>query len=344
MPADCIASSTWPWNCFDSGTSGRRMPSWMRPMRATAHLTGIGLRLEEHRLVQRLQLRIELARQLAVAGERGVDDGAHLPRRDVGGHRNDALEARQHALARQVVVAAEQRHAAADACEVLAIALERGRFLDADDVRNRRAVARRSPASCRSRSGSGTLYSTIGIATRSAIGLVVLVQAFLRRLVVVRRDQQAGIRAGILRELRQLDRFARRVRAGAGDDRDALGGALHHSAHDVDVLFDAQRRRFAGRADRDDAVGAVVDVELDQAIERPSSTAPSACIGVTSATMLPLNMEILAKGSYWRAAAPCKARRGKNRAKCLRKSVTPPIPPAFVHFDARHVFTPELSL
>ena len=39
-------------------------------------------------------------------------------------------------------------------------------------------------------------------------------------------------------------------------------------AHDADVLLDAQRRRFAGRADRDDAVGAVGDVEFDQAIER----------------------------------------------------------------------------
>jgi hypothetical protein len=27
MPADWIASITCPWNCFDSGTSGSRMPS-----------------------------------------------------------------------------------------------------------------------------------------------------------------------------------------------------------------------------------------------------------------------------------------------------------------------------
>jgi hypothetical protein len=27
IPADWIASMTGPWNCFDSGTSGSRMPS-----------------------------------------------------------------------------------------------------------------------------------------------------------------------------------------------------------------------------------------------------------------------------------------------------------------------------
>ncbi len=72
--------------------------------------------------------------------------------------------------------------------------------------------------------------------------LVVLIQTFLRRPVVVRRHQQTRIRTHRRRRARQLDCFGRRVRAGSGDHRnlfaDAHDGAFHH----LDVLFDAERR------------------------------------------------------------------------------------------------------
>ena len=158
MPADWIASSTWPWNCFDRGTSGRRMPSRNQPEARDRPLDRNRVGFEEHRLVQPLQLRVEAAGLVALAGERGVDDGAHLARRDVGGHRHDALVAGQHALARDVVVAAQQRHAPADAGEVLAIAFERGRFLDADDVRQ-----------CRRQTLDGLRLQVAGRAARDVV-------------------------------------------------------------------------------------------------------------------------------------------------------------------------------
>ena len=54
------------------------------------------------------------------------------------------------------------------------------------------------------------------------------------------------------------------------------------------MLLDAHRRRFAGRADRADALRAFGDVPVDEAAQRVEIDAPSSCIGVTSATMLPV--------------------------------------------------------
>jgi len=43
IPPDFKPSITWAWYCRASGVRGRRMPSPMSPMRASAHLTGMGL-------------------------------------------------------------------------------------------------------------------------------------------------------------------------------------------------------------------------------------------------------------------------------------------------------------
>ena len=58
---------------------------------------------------------------------------------------------------------------------------------------------------------------------RNADGVVdrleMLIKALLRRLVVIGRDDQNGVRAGLLGETRKLDRLLRVVRPRAGDDR-----------------------------------------------------------------------------------------------------------------------------
>src|SRR5262249_51208367 len=54
------------------------------------------------------------------------------------------------------------------------------------------------------------------------------------------------------------------VRAGTGHDGDAAGRGLDHDLHHALVLVVAQRRRFAGGAARDDSIGAVGHVGLDQ--------------------------------------------------------------------------------
>ena len=70
---------------------------------------------------------------------------------------------------------------------------------------------------------------------RNADGVVdrleVLVKPFLRRLVVVGRDHQHGIGAGLFGVLRELDRLVGRVRAGAGDHR-------HPALRLLDAPFD----------------------------------------------------------------------------------------------------------
>src|SRR3546814_5795616 len=62
-------------------------------------------------------------------------------------------------------------------------------------------------------------------------GAVVLEQAFLRRLVVVRRDDEGGIGASLLCVARQQDRFLGRVGAGSGDHRNtAFGRSEEHTS------------------------------------------------------------------------------------------------------------------
>ena len=53
-----------------------------------------------------------------------------------------------------------------------------------------------------------------------AMALEMLEQPLLRRLVVIRRDLQRAVRAGLLGGLRQINRLARRIRAGAGEHLD----------------------------------------------------------------------------------------------------------------------------
>ncbi|MNP25161.1 hypothetical protein D3C76_1179560 [compost metagenome] len=100
--------------------------------------------------------------------------------------------------------------------------------------------------------------------------LEVLVQAFLRRLVVVRHYQQAGVGTGALGVLGQVHGFGSGVGTGTGDDRDAAGAALDaldHVLDDQDVFFDIQRGGLTGGADSDDRMGAVFQVEVYKFVE-----------------------------------------------------------------------------
>ena len=164
-----------------------------------------------------LHLRVELARQLAIAVQRSGDDVPNLPGRDVGAHRHDPLVTGQHAFAREVVIATQQRQSTADPGEVLAIALQRAASLMPTMFGMLSRAARPSPAPCRSRAARHVVQHD---RNRDCVGdrLVVPEQAFLCRPVVVRRDHQAAIGAGG-RGSATARCFARRIRAAAGDDR-----------------------------------------------------------------------------------------------------------------------------
>lgn len=91
-----------------------------------------------------------------------------------------------------------------------------------------------------------------------------LEQAFLRRLVVIRRYQQARISASGLGVGGQLDGLARRIGACTGDDRNTSCNLSNHTADDLDVFAHIQRRRFTGGADGNNGVGALLQVEVNQ--------------------------------------------------------------------------------
>ena len=60
----------------------------------------------------------------------------------------------------------------------------------------------------------------------------------LRRLVVVRRDDQEGVGAELVGLFRQVDRVRGRVGAGAGDDGGAVADGLDRGADQVEALVD----------------------------------------------------------------------------------------------------------
>src|SRR6185436_13680730 len=66
---------------------------------------------------------------------------------------------------------------------------------------------------------------------------------------------------------RKLDRFARRIGACTGDDRNAAGRMIDGGPDQQAVFFEIHRRRFTGSPDDDDAVSALADVEIDESAQ-----------------------------------------------------------------------------
>ena len=97
----------------------------------------------------------------------------------------------------------------------------------------------------------------------------------LRRLVVVRGDDEERVDAELVRLLRELRGVVRVIRARAGDDGCAAADSLHGGGEELELLVIRERRALPCRAGDDDAVGAVVDeidrklaelVEVDRAV------------------------------------------------------------------------------
>ena len=137
--------------------------------------------------------------------------------------------------------------------------------------------------------------------------LEVLVEALLVRLVVIGRHDQHGVGARLLGVAGKVDRLGRVVGAGAGDHRHP---ALRHLDADFDdalVLVVAQRRAFAGRADRHEAVACPPRSASRRRRGRRPRRARRSRIGVTSAVIEPLNMAFPGQNSRrnrrfdWRA-------------------------------------------
>ncbi|MPL67290.1 hypothetical protein SDC9_12981 [bioreactor metagenome] len=225
-------------------------------------------RFEEDRNMQRHQLVLILHRRHVIARQcRRLHLGAEL-RRDVRGDRDAADAAHGVEAERRRILARELDEIGPAGQALLRHAAEvAGRVLDADDARQFRQLAHGLGRHVDDRPARDVVdddRQRRGIVHRGEMRH----HAALRRLVVIGRHHERGIGAGGLGVADQLDPLGGRVRAGAGDHRHPAGGGLHHLLDHAVVFLVAQRRAFAGGADRDDAVRALRDVPLHQFLER----------------------------------------------------------------------------
>ena len=94
------------------------------------------------------------------------------------------------------------------------------------------------------------------------------IEPFLGRLVVIGRDHQDGIGAGLLGVLGEFDRLPGRIGAGAGHDRNPAARLIDAPLHHLFVLVMGQCRAFAGGAHRDKPAGALGDLPVHEIAKR----------------------------------------------------------------------------
>src|SRR5262245_34946087 len=92
-----------------------------------------------------------------------------------------------------------------------------------------------------------------------------LIQAFLRGLVVIGRDREDGVGAESLIAVNFLDHFARVVSARPCDYSDAAFRFFNRQFNDASLFVVAHRYALASGAAGDDEVNAVFDLKLDEA-------------------------------------------------------------------------------
>ncbi len=224
--------------------------------------------LDEQGRMQRHQLVLQLQRRLVIAPQaRALELGAQ-PRRHVRGHRDAAVPAMRHEAERGRILAGELIEAFPHGVALLRDAHHiGGGILHAGDVLELeqplhgldRHVDHRARRNVVDDDGDSD-----GVVDR----LEVLVEPFLGRLVVVRGDDQHGGGTGLFGMLRQFDRLAGRVRPGARNHRHAAFGLLDAPLHHLPVLLVRERRALAGGAHRNQPIGALGDLPIDQVAER----------------------------------------------------------------------------
>ena len=97
--------------------------------------------------------------------------------------------------------------------------------------------------------------------------LEMAVEALLRRLIVIGRDDEKAVGAGAFRETRQFDRFLRIVRTRPGDDGNAALGLADTGRDHFTMLLMRKRGTLPGRADRHKPMRAVDDLPIRQGAE-----------------------------------------------------------------------------
>ena len=210
----------------------------MRPISARAHLTGIGL-TSQNRAWMSSRFLSWVARAAAMSPARHHDvvvagEHAEVVGEVLGGHRGVLDRARGLLEAPRVGVGGQ---------------------------------AREVPLADGAAGAAGDVVEDAGHVHLVEDGGEVAVDALLVGLVVVRRDEQQAVHA-LLDEAGGLALgLEGGVGARAADDGDAAGHALHDAARDGEVLLVGHRGGLAGGAEHEDAVGAVIKMEIDEALE-----------------------------------------------------------------------------
>ena len=99
-------------------------------------------------------------------------------------------------------------------------------------------------------------------------GLVVLVEAFLRGLVVVRRDGEDAVDAQVLQFAGELDDFGGVVAAGAGEHGDLALGLFERDLDHAQMFVARERGALAGGAAGHQEVDACRDLAPHQPAQR----------------------------------------------------------------------------
>ena len=201
-------------------------------------------RLDEQVDVQRRELVLQLQRGGVVALQARRLEFRAQPRRHVRGHRDAAVAAvgveaeRGDVLAGELVEVLAHRHALLRHPRHVG-----GRVLHAGDVLQLIEPLHRVDVDVDDRAGGNVVHDDRN-ADRVVDRLEVLVEPLLGRLVVVGRDHQHGVGAGLLGVLRQADRLGGRVRARARDHRNPALGLIHAPFDDLLVLLVATASGF----------------------------------------------------------------------------------------------------
>ena len=209
---------------------------------------------------------MQLARLLPLARERRVNHLRHGAGRFVRRDGNQTVRAERHHRERQRVVARQHEKTAGPAAQNFHYLREVPRSLfDRDDVldvareaerRLRRDVRRRSPRHVVEHDGRR--------GHRFGDGAEVLIESLLRRLVVVRRDDEHRVRAHLGGLARLLDGVRGVVAPRSGDDARAPARDFNRRAYDRFALLARHRHALARRPARNEQAHAALYLPRDE--------------------------------------------------------------------------------
>ena len=231
-------------------------------------LDGDGVDLDEQRVDQVEQPELQRGALRIPPVERELRDVVRLARHDVGQHGDDPDPSERHDGRDLVVVAAVNRKVVpARGGGLRDLRDVARRLLDSDDalVLCKLRVCRHSDVKAGARRHVVEYDRLVG---HVGCGEEVLYQPLLRRLVIIGRDEQQRVGPNFAGIARERNFVVGIVCAGSGDHRHASRGVLDREFYHRAVFLIGQRRRLAGRADRDYGVGPAVDLPVDDTAKR----------------------------------------------------------------------------